>query len=250
MIATMNSTHTVVFVSENADPDVINVVVIEGLSLSRRPEPPDRSVFIATLQPIATSVKTLEQTLAKRRQSRQFFRNLDTILGISFWECLLLSNSRESFFSLNLVEWVLSNVKESSCMHGTTKSWGLFFASFIWHLWKRWNDFLFADAYSPLHAVFHHNLVWGSYYADGSNHRSSLSECHMMPVSWVPPPTDWLCLNTDAVVSTATTLGTVDGLIRNSSDAWISGFCKNIGHTTPLQAELWGFILDSKLHGT
>ncbi|KAK8681715.1 hypothetical protein V6N13_054117 [Hibiscus sabdariffa] len=55
----MNSTHTVVFVSENADPDVINVVVIEGLSLSRRPEPPDRSVFIATLQPIATSVKTL-----------------------------------------------------------------------------------------------------------------------------------------------------------------------------------------------
>ncbi|KAK9032792.1 hypothetical protein V6N11_017835 [Hibiscus sabdariffa] len=59
MIATMNSTHTVVFVSENADPDVINVVVIEGLSLSRRPEPPDRSVFIATLQPIATSVKTL-----------------------------------------------------------------------------------------------------------------------------------------------------------------------------------------------
>ncbi|KAL4271610.1 hypothetical protein GQ457_13G021150 [Hibiscus cannabinus] len=55
----MNSTHNVVVVSENADPDVINVVVTEGLSLSRRPEPPDRSVFVATLQPITNFVKTL-----------------------------------------------------------------------------------------------------------------------------------------------------------------------------------------------
>ncbi|KAL4384703.1 hypothetical protein GQ457_15G026010 [Hibiscus cannabinus] len=61
MTGTMNSTHTVVVVvvSENADPNVINVVVTEGLSLSRRLEPPDRSVIDATLPQTATYVKIL-----------------------------------------------------------------------------------------------------------------------------------------------------------------------------------------------
>ncbi|KAK8615028.1 hypothetical protein V6N13_068814 [Hibiscus sabdariffa] len=55
----MNSTHIVVVVSENADPNIINVVVTEGLSLLRRLEPPDRLVIDATLPQTATSVKIL-----------------------------------------------------------------------------------------------------------------------------------------------------------------------------------------------
>ncbi|KAK9024399.1 hypothetical protein V6N11_004561 [Hibiscus sabdariffa] len=93
-----------------------------------------------------------------------------------------------------------------------------------WHdPWRR-NDFRFTDACSPLHAVYRHTLVWGSYYAGGSNHRSPISERHMVPVSWVPLPANGLCLNTDAAMSTVSNSGTVGGLIRNSSDAWISGF--------------------------
>ncbi|KAK9002298.1 hypothetical protein V6N11_024982 [Hibiscus sabdariffa] len=59
MTGTMNSTHIVVVVSENADPNIINVVVTEGLSLLRRLEPPDRLVIDATLPQTATSVKIL-----------------------------------------------------------------------------------------------------------------------------------------------------------------------------------------------
>ncbi|KAK8485416.1 hypothetical protein V6N11_021649 [Hibiscus sabdariffa] len=43
----------------------------------------------------------------------------------SFWEGLLPPNSRESFFSFDLVEWILSNITTSSCMRDTTMPWGI-----------------------------------------------------------------------------------------------------------------------------
>ncbi|KAK8985797.1 hypothetical protein V6N11_021650 [Hibiscus sabdariffa] len=55
---TMNSAHTVV-VSENVDPNVVNVVVTKGPHLSRRPEPPDHAIVDARLPQANTPVKIL-----------------------------------------------------------------------------------------------------------------------------------------------------------------------------------------------
>ncbi|KAK8557722.1 hypothetical protein V6N12_009948 [Hibiscus sabdariffa] len=110
----------------------------------------------------------------------------------------------------------------------------------------RRNDFPFANACSSLHVVYRQSLVWGLYYGS-SAHCSPSSERRTVPVSWVPPPAGWLCLNTDAAISTVSSVGTVGGLIRNSSSAWIFGYCKNVGHTTPSQAELWGLYIGLKV---
>ncbi|KAK8578141.1 hypothetical protein V6N13_046998 [Hibiscus sabdariffa] len=59
MSMTINSTHTVVVISENVDPNVINAVVTDGPQLSRRLEPPDHSVVDATLPQTVTLVKIL-----------------------------------------------------------------------------------------------------------------------------------------------------------------------------------------------
>ncbi|KAL4346274.1 hypothetical protein GQ457_17G023140 [Hibiscus cannabinus] len=62
-------------------------------------------------------------------------------------------------------------------------------------------------------------------------------------VSWQPPQQGWFCLNIDAAVKAVTNMGSIEGIIRGSSGEWIIGYTKQIGHVSPLQAELWSILV-------
>ncbi|KAE8656312.1 hypothetical protein F3Y22_tig00117005pilonHSYRG00401 [Hibiscus syriacus] len=56
---------------------------------------------------------------------------------------------------------------------------------------------------------------------------------------WSTLPSGWMCLNTDDAVSTTNQTSSIGGVIRDPTGAWVTGFYKNIGVSSVLQAELW-----------
>ncbi|KAK9030111.1 hypothetical protein V6N11_031542 [Hibiscus sabdariffa] len=49
----------------------------------------------------------------------------------------------------------------------------------------------------------------------------------------------WLCLNADASISPVDGVGTIGGVLRDSSKAWLQGYRKCVGKVSTTQAELW-----------
>ncbi|KAK8556934.1 hypothetical protein V6N12_003323 [Hibiscus sabdariffa] len=127
----------------------------------------------------------------------------------TFWQTVLPLALHESFFSLSLGNWIMSNLIVLAPLIDIDVPWDLFFSSSLWQLWKYRNGFLFAEACLPIQEGYRIALAWG-----------------------------WLCLNTDDVVSTTSSLGIIGGLIRGSSGEWIEGYCKHIGLASLLLAEL------------
>ncbi|KAK8484624.1 hypothetical protein V6N13_093286 [Hibiscus sabdariffa] len=58
-------------------------------------------------------------------------------------------------------------------------------------------------------------------------------------VLFSPPPSSWICLNTDGGVCKSTNLAKAGGLFRDSCGTWIRGYGRSIGIADSLIAELW-----------
>ncbi|CAI9108824.1 OLC1v1008518C1 [Oldenlandia corymbosa var. corymbosa] len=59
---------------------------------------------------------------------------------------------------------------------------------------------------------------------------------------WEPPPWQWIRLNTDGVVSIASSDAATGGLLRNHEGRWISGYTAKLGFCSVLEAEYWGIF--------
>ncbi|KAE8718274.1 hypothetical protein F3Y22_tig00110015pilonHSYRG00037 [Hibiscus syriacus] len=60
--------------------------------------------------------------------------------------------------------------------------------------------------------------------------------------TWKAPKISTLNLNTDGAMGPSTMAAACRGAIQNSNGDWITGFCRNIGHYSAFQAELWGVL--------
>ncbi|KAL4360885.1 hypothetical protein GQ457_04G003470 [Hibiscus cannabinus] len=74
---------------------------------------------------------------------------------------------------------------------------------------------------------------WARYFA-------AYRTVNAIDIAWQRPPQGWCCLNTNGTVAPATGMGIAGGVIRDSAGRWLLGFCKSVGVTNVLQAELWG----------
>ncbi|KAK8566965.1 hypothetical protein V6N13_110046 [Hibiscus sabdariffa] len=87
----------------------------------------------------------------------------------------------------------------------------------------------------------HRAIIWARHYY------SAISKLQRLPSSsstasvcqWSPPPSQWVCLNTDKGVCTATKLAKTSGLLRESYGTWIRGYNHSIGIVDALTVELW-----------
>ncbi|KAK9044905.1 hypothetical protein V6N11_058796 [Hibiscus sabdariffa] len=98
-------------------------------------------------------------------------------------------------------------------------------------------------------AVHHPTIgfVWVAYFADAAFVQSSTLQPRFDSFQWQALSRDCLCLNTDDDVSFHACLGTIGGVLRDSSGVWVKGFCKSIGIISPLQAELWSILVGLQL---
>jgi ribonuclease HI len=66
-------------------------------------------------------------------------------------------------------------------------------------------------------------------------------------IAWLPPPIDWVALNTDGAAKQSEKKAGCGGVIRDNNGSWIDGFAKALGDTTAYMAELWGIYEGLKL---
>lgn len=60
-----------------------------------------------------------------------------------------------------------------------------------------------------------------------------------LSVSWNPPSSGWVKLNTDGSVKGSCRAAGAGGALRDCHGNWIAGFAKNLGTMNSFQAELW-----------
>ena len=63
---------------------------------------------------------------------------------------------------------------------------------------------------------------------------------NVLYVGWNPPPFGFFKLNTDGSARGNPGLASAGSLIKDHNGMWIGSFCRNIGFTYSMAAELWG----------
>ncbi|KAK9032483.1 hypothetical protein V6N11_056745 [Hibiscus sabdariffa] len=130
------------------------------------------------------------------------------------WDTIVQPSVRMRFFSLDVSEWLMENISSVSTSNPYKLAWNLLFSSCSWQIWKIRNDRVFANINHDPSIVLSRCLSWATNYAN-------LYHPHY------------------SAVNAVSGLGTIGGVLRDSAGSWISGFCRNIGFSDALTAELW-----------
>ncbi|KAE8695694.1 hypothetical protein F3Y22_tig00110694pilonHSYRG00302 [Hibiscus syriacus] len=141
----------------------------------------------------------------------------DYVQARQLWDRVMPPILSHTFFTSGLRQWIVNNLK----------------------LWKQRNELVFTNVIHPTVSILHRNISWTKCY-DSFSFIPYRHESRMVDQSWSKPPTGWLCLNSDGVVSSSAGEGSVGCVISDSDGGWIVGFNKNIDISSILQVELWG----------
>ncbi|KAE8686511.1 hypothetical protein F3Y22_tig00111059pilonHSYRG00129 [Hibiscus syriacus] len=84
-------------------------------------------------------------------------RDCPTVCGL--WHKLLCTDQHD-FFSSDLRQWMLDNLRARTTLPTTNIPWNILFLTLLWQLWKRGNEFVFSDVCWPLNELLHCSIVW------------------------------------------------------------------------------------------
>ncbi|KAK9026332.1 hypothetical protein V6N11_039173 [Hibiscus sabdariffa] len=101
--------------------------------------------------------------------------------------------------------WLVRGLRSNSICELTAGPWNMMFATLLWLSWKRRNAFVFSGIKEDSSTLLHHSKHWAHLYNDPSSSRPPLSPFFR----WEPPPSDWVYLNTDGVVSQVSGRGSI-----------------------------------------
>ncbi|KAL4284474.1 hypothetical protein GQ457_16G015800 [Hibiscus cannabinus] len=151
------------------------------------------------------------------------------------------ANVISSFYNGDLHTWLLLNLNSQNILAPLDVPWNILFGSVCWHIWKCRNEYVFAGSNSHPDYVALHSIIWARHYYTSTAVPQLLpSPLHdAPPCQWSPPPSPWICLNTDGGVYKSTNIAKAGGLFRDNCGNWIRGYGRCIGITDPLTAELW-----------
>ncbi|KAK8496727.1 hypothetical protein V6N13_024303 [Hibiscus sabdariffa] len=120
---------------------------------------------------------------------------------------------------------------------------GTLFASTCWHIWKSRNTYVFFVMSQSPTSTTRHSLIWskhfGIFVSPPSHTRPSTT---VAAIRWIPPPSQWICLNVDGSVCSTTCQVRIGGLFCDGNGSWIEGFVRNIRTTDGLTAKLWAIF--------
>ncbi|KAK8506300.1 hypothetical protein V6N12_019991 [Hibiscus sabdariffa] len=115
------------------------------------------------------------------------------------WLLLIPPELHADFFTSNFQVWLLSNLT-TACSHpGSGLNWSIVFASTIWQLWNRRNNWVFNGHCSSTEFTYHKSVTWARYYAESNLFKEcDQSDSGLPPlVHWQHPDEGWIYLNTD-----------------------------------------------------
>ncbi|KAK8475931.1 hypothetical protein V6N12_056672 [Hibiscus sabdariffa] len=159
------------------------------------------------------------------------------------WLSVVPRSNHAKFFSSSLPEWIDINLHAKFFLGGGSTPWCCFFPSLLWQLWKRRNELVFSATCLPLADVYRISVTCAVYFADICAPTRSHSTPTITYHQWRQPSLGWLCLNADVSLSSIDGVGTIGGVLRDSFGTWLQGYCKCIGKTSTIQAELWGIYV-------
>ncbi|XVE95435.1 hypothetical protein REPUB_Repub02eG0096900 [Reevesia pubescens] len=163
----------------------------------------------------------------------------DCKISKATWRQLLPDDIRDSFFNKSLHDWVISNIRSASVLHGIP--WAVVFAFAAWLIWYWRNcqihDNQFVWPYNAVQIVTGRaKEAWDML----GNFSKRLN--YEMLISWTKPPTDHVKMNVDGSVKGILGIATAGGVLRNESGIFICAFIYKIGISSILTAELWAIL--------
>ena len=105
-------------------------------------------------------------------------------------------------------------------------------------LWLNRNNIVFGKSSTPkdLKAKTLAKAAEMTYLGIAEKHKKTRTR---IQVRWLPPPINWLKLNSDGLSMGNHGLVGGGGLIRNEIGEWVKGYARAIGCATSVAAELW-----------
>ncbi|KAL9290881.1 putative ribonuclease H domain, reverse transcriptase zinc-binding domain-containing protein [Arabidopsis thaliana] len=165
-------------------------------------------------------------------------RDCPAMSGI--WDRIVPRRLQQSFFTMSLLEWLYSNLRQGIMAEGS--DWSTMFAMAVWWGWKWRCSNIFGENKTCRDRVrFIKDLA-----AEVSLAYSRVVELRPSglrvnkPIRWTPPMEGWYKINTDGASRGNPGLASAGGVLRNSAGAWCGGFAVNIGRCSAPLAELWG----------
>ncbi|KAK8631060.1 hypothetical protein V6N13_079824 [Hibiscus sabdariffa] len=115
------------------------------------------------------------------------------------WSVTLGSLMLATCFAYNLDVWLLSSLRSSSSTPYPDVPWSILFASTCWHIWKSQNDLIFTGFIASTDSTAIRSVTWSRHYNMVSSKKKIARPIVRVvaPCRWLPPPSPWVCLNTD-----------------------------------------------------
>ncbi|KAL8162024.1 hypothetical protein V2J09_013513, partial [Rumex salicifolius] len=173
------------------------------------------------------------------------FMNNKNSVWADLWTALAPPGCWDEFFGLPFASWIRWNLMMTG-RGGDDESWQETFPSACWQMWKWRNEAVFSKVpfggdrdEVVVRQVRDYRLVWARLEGGAERRRTEIA------VSWTPPPSGWVRLNTDGAVREGR--ATAAGVLRDESGSWLVGFVHNLGSCSVPMAELWGILSGLRL---
>ncbi|KAL9454363.1 hypothetical protein AB3S75_009869 [Citrus x aurantiifolia] len=165
----------------------------------------------------------------------------DCVVAKRIWNHLVPGKFKQSFFSLDLRDWLCFNLGKAG-INKVVDDWTCLFGVAVWKIWFWRNQF-----------IFNHNAPCCTQMA--TEIRSWVHDIHIaraclnvvrtsktiQEIGWQAPSESFFKLNTDGS-RLKNGLASAGGLVRDCSGTWQFGFGMNIGLCSVTSAELWGLF--------
>ncbi|XP_028089245.1 uncharacterized protein LOC114289680 [Camellia sinensis] len=153
------------------------------------------------------------------------------------WNSIGIPPLLKDSFNLAFTDWVRTNC-QSAVLHSTNVAWSIIFPITCWSLWKARNSHCFSpNNPTPFNPSLITSLALEWQHTSTLFQPTRTKSTHF--ISWHPP---YLCnykLNTDGSAKGCPGPVSGGGIIRDKWGQWVTGFCRNIGTASSLEAEFW-----------
>lgn len=158
------------------------------------------------------------------------------------WKMLIYAKYWPTFFSGNIIDWIIFNSKREIGRLNNT-NWKLTFGEAIWKIWLRRDAWIFRQEKCEVA-----NLYWKIILAVKDFEESmevlkfSNTSKREITVKWTPLVEGWVKCSVDGSnKEDGTSLG-CDGVIRDAKGDWLSSFQMNLGCLDSVLSEIWGIL--------
>ncbi|CAN1342707.1 Putative ribonuclease H protein At1g65750, partial [Linum perenne] len=164
----------------------------------------------------------------------------DCSAAVNTWTHLAFRSDDRTSWDLPLLPWITHHLKAPSTC--------LLFGVACWSLWKTRNEAIFTDIRTTPEALSYRIRHWTSTVGEAlilvdQFITPSPPAKTVVDVSWMPPPPEWVTLNSDGFVIPETGRAAAGGLFRDADGRCLAAFSMNLRICSITRAELRGAMI-------